>query len=293
MLFHYPHMKAIAASLYITCLIFAASALAADLVKLENLRWVEHPGNDGDSFRATDGQQLWYLRLYFVDCPETSADSETMARRVREQTRYFGLDRHEDTIRYGNLATERVREWLAQPFTAYTTHADAMGRSTLPRIYAFVVTADGMDLDQLLVKNGLARAYGVGRLDYRGTHRDERKAYLEDLEAAAMLERRGIWSATNPARIADLRADQRRESMELQAIRAELGLGGIQEGEIIAINHAGPDALQRLPGIGPALADRMVQARPFASIDDLTRVPGIGPATVERLRPHLSLDPEP
>lgn len=277
---------------YIASLLLA-SLLSADLIKLENLRLVDHPSNDGDSFRVTDGNQEWYLRLYFVDCTETSADSETMARRLREQTRYFGLERHEDTIRFGHEATARVREWLAQPFTAHTTHADALGRSRMPRIYAFVVTADGEDLDKLLVKNGLARTHGVGRRDHHGTHRDERRARLQDLEAAAMLERRGIWSATNPGRIADLRADQRRESMELQAIRTELGLGGLQEGEMISLNNATPDELQRLPGIGPALAERIVQARPFVSVDDLTRVSGVGAATVERLRPYLSLDSEP
>jgi DNA uptake protein ComE-like DNA-binding protein len=45
--------------------------------------------------------------------------------------------------------------------------------------------------------------------------------------------------------------------------------------------------LQRLPGIGPALAARIVEARrerPFGSLDDLQRVSGIGAATVARLR---------
>lgn len=48
------------------------------------------------------------------------------------------------------------------------------------------------------------------------------------------------------------------------------------------------ESLQRLPGIGPALAARIIASRerdgPFASVEALIRVPGIGPATVERLR---------
>lgn len=49
-----------------------------------------------------------------------------------------------------------------------------------------------------------------------------------------------------------------------------------------------------LPGIGPALAERIVQERetngPFASIDDLLRVPGIGPRTLESVREYLFVD---
>jgi len=277
----------------VALLALGASPLPAqeeDFQKLENLRLVDHPGNDGDSFRATDGENEFYLRLYFVDCAETNADTDSMARRLREQTRYFGLDDHSDTIRYGNVATERMQEWLAEPFTAYTRFADAMGASTTRRIFAFVVTADGKDLDELLVREGLARTYGVGRRDYRGVHRDERAARLRDLEVEAMLERRGIWSASNPTRIAEQRAEQRREERELHQIRQELGLGGLAEDETISINHASVDELQRLPGIGPAFAARIVAARPFSSIEELTKVAGIGEARLQQLRPYLSLD---
>jgi competence protein ComEA len=48
---------------------------------------------------------------------------------------------------------------------------------------------------------------------------------------------------------------------------------------------------ERLPGIGPALAARIVADRtargPFAGAAGLARVRGIGPKTVERLRPYL------
>jgi competence protein ComEA len=56
----------------------------------------------------------------------------------------------------------------------------------------------------------------------------------------------------------------------------------------VDINAASAGELQDLPGVGPALAERIVAARRermFTSLDDLARVRGIGPATVERLRP--------
>ena len=55
----------------------------------------------------------------------------------------------------------------------------------------------------------------------------------------------------------------------------------------VDLNRASAEDLVRLPGIGPALAGRIVEERNkrmFISVDDLARVPGIGPATVERLR---------
>jgi competence protein ComEA len=58
----------------------------------------------------------------------------------------------------------------------------------------------------------------------------------------------------------------------------------------IDINRATPDELQRLPGIGPKMAERIIEERqkaPFQSVDDLRRVHGIGPKVLERLRPHV------
>ena len=61
-------------------------------------------------------------------------------------------------------------------------------------------------------------------------------------------------------------------------------------------NSAPPAVLGALPGIGPVLAGRIVEARaasPFGSLDDLDRrVKGIGPAKAGALRPFLRF-PEP
>lgn len=57
---------------------------------------------------------------------------------------------------------------------------------------------------------------------------------------------------------------------------------------LVNVNTADAAALETLPGIGPALADRILSWRsengPFPSVDALTNVSGIGPATLARLR---------
>ncbi|MCK6505679.1 helix-hairpin-helix domain-containing protein [Myxococcota bacterium] len=61
----------------------------------------------------------------------------------------------------------------------------------------------------------------------------------------------------------------------------------------VDLNHATLAELDALPRIGPALARRVIAARPFTSVDDLSRVPGIGPATLEVLRPLVTVAPPP
>lgn len=68
------------------------------------------------------------------------------------------------------------------------------------------------------------------------------------------------------------------------------GSGGAAPGPV-DINHASAEELDAVPGIGPALAQRIVAYRqangPFARVEDLTRVPGIGPRTLESMKAWL------
>lgn len=63
--------------------------------------------------------------------------------------------------------------------------------------------------------------------------------------------------------------------------------------QIVRINSASASELQQLPGIGPALAKRIVETRSggrFNSADDLLRVPGIGKAKLAKLRDYVEVD---
>ena len=59
------------------------------------------------------------------------------------------------------------------------------------------------------------------------------------------------------------------------------------------INRADARELDALPGVGPVLAERIVQQRgrfgPFRDLDELLVVRGVGPRLLERLRPRLRL----
>ena len=67
----------------------------------------------------------------------------------------------------------------------------------------------------------------------------------------------------------------------------------IEQAEIrpVDVNAATADELQKVPGIGEALARRIIEFReehgPFQKIDDLLNVRGIGATSLEKLRPYL------
>jgi len=57
----------------------------------------------------------------------------------------------------------------------------------------------------------------------------------------------------------------------------------------IDLNRASAQDIAQLPRVGPALADRIVAARPLNSLNDLDHIPGIGPKAVEKLKPLVAV----
>ncbi len=56
-----------------------------------------------------------------------------------------------------------------------------------------IVTADGRDLNELLVENGLARIYGTRTELFDGRDSRAYLARLTEIEAAATRQRKGAW----------------------------------------------------------------------------------------------------
>lgn len=69
--------------------------------------------------------------------------------------------------------------------------------------------------------------------------------------------------------------------------------GNPEDGAPIDLNTASATELEALPGVGPAIALRIVEHRenngPFTSVDGLLEVSGIGPATLEKIRDRATV----
>ena len=108
--------------------------------------------------------------------------------------------------------------------------------------------------------------------------------------APALLER----LEAEPERpLARPRGDRSRSPHRITADR-EAAPAPASDAPRLDLNAAPTSALERLPGIGPRLARRIVEERertgPFRSAQDLRRVRGIGPKTVETLAPLVTVE---
>lgn len=60
---------------------------------------------------------------------------------------------------------------------------------------------------------------------------------------------------------------------------------------LINVNTADRDELDILDGIGPAIADRIIEYRknngPFESADELAEISGIGPSTIANIKDYI------
>jgi DNA uptake protein ComE-like DNA-binding protein len=262
----------------------AGITYAAELQKFSGVTLVKDAYHDGDSFRVKLADRELTIRLYFVDTPETSVSHSTDARRVRSQKRYFGLSSARDTmILYGRRASVFAGKKLSRPFTLYTSFAVAMGRSRGGRYYGFIETADGEDLGELLVANGLARAYGVSHSGPHGAKAKELSARFHDLESMAMLSHRGVWKVSDAEKLVEMREQERNEAKELQTICDDLNAPI----DNLDINRASLEELETLPGVGPVTGQRIIDGRPYKNIEELVNLPGISSNGVKKIRPYL------
>lgn len=66
----------------------------------------------------------------------------------------------------------------------------------------------------------------------------------------------------------------------------------IKEETLISINSADASTLDELPGVGPSIAQRIIEYRsqtPFQSLEDIKNVKGIGDAMFEKIKDRICL----
>lgn len=190
-----PNSKQLLAGLAFLLLALAGHAQDKKWATLDCV-YLADKSNDGDSFLVQCGRERFFVRLYFVDAPETDLD---FPERVRQQYDYFGVGMDELT-RGGSMARDYVNRVLApRRFAVHTRKVFAQGRSKLTRYYG-LVQVEGRYLHELLLEEGLARNRGT-RVALPGGHKARAHANaLQAIEDRARAFRKGVWANHNPAR---------------------------------------------------------------------------------------------
>ena len=86
--------------------------------------------------------------------------------------------------------------------------------------------------------------------------------------------------------------EKERSNSNVDKSKADMSKNG-GSGELVNINTADEKALDTLPGIGPAMAKRIIEYREteglFQSIEDIKKIRGIGDAKFEKLKDKICI----
>lgn len=152
-----------------------------------NCTWVEHPRNDGDSFRLKlpDGR-IEQFRLYFVDAPEsefrTYGEGRNNHERIHDQALDFGVS-DKEVVEIGKKAKKRVESLLKdQSLTIFTKWEDPYGDK---RYRAYIRLTNGRLLHERLVMDGLVRVHTKGADLPDGMPEASHQRHLEGMEKQA------------------------------------------------------------------------------------------------------------
>ena len=233
------------------------------------------------------------MAVNVIIAPSAPFNSEyynTLDEQFRKRTALMKQENETLLARYeGRKTTPDQANTLPQPDTA---KAKADVQPSSPGTLIDINTADAKTLQKL---NGIGAAYAKRIMVYR-----QKNGSLSSKEE--LLEIKGI----GPARLNKITAfitlgdsgstldtstadTIKREQDDLsRAVETES-----DEQLIININKADDAALQKLPGIGPAYAGRIVQYRqkngPFTDTDELLKIKGIGKKRLANIKAFIKL----
>ena len=125
------------------------------------------------------------------------------------------------------------------------------------------------------------------------THRLERGSFtsVDDLDAVHGIGGKTLDKLRNWVHVNDV--EPQVERLQRRPVAAISVAKKIAPNESpINVNLATLEELQRLPGVGAKIAERIIDARkakPFEAVEDLRKVSGIGAKTLDKLRPFICL----
>jgi len=294
---------------------------------LNNCLYVSNASNDGDSFHVSAGGKQYLFRLYFVDAPETDAGfkdrvdeqakyfgiTSEQVIQVGKIAKAFTREKlaHPFTVRtcfQDALGRSRMERFYAIVQTPTGDLGEQLIENGLARIHGASANPVGLPaanvewqkLDRLetAAKAEKVGGWGVnyGRMMAR-SEKSKNRAPVDPFEAFFHPERTQTQtvaaSSANawpfPRHSPAAGSDDIVTINPAKASASSDASAGTAAGAIrpIDINSASSADLENVPGIGPVLAQRIIEARPFKSADDLRNVKGIGEYRYRKLRPYF------
>lgn len=136
--------------------------------------------------------------------------------------------------------------------------------------------------DLQALQTDIIHVYVQGEVEQEGVLELSRYATVEEALAHMVLNDQADCSMLNPLQIL-----HDRDVIYIPRKKAET------EERRISINTASTEQLSTLPGIGPAMAERIISFRTenglFQTLEDLQKVKGIGPRLFEKLKDRICL----
>ena len=138
--------------------------------------------------------------------------------------------------------------------------------------------------------SGCVKSPGVYQMPYGSR-------IFEVIEKAGGLTKHADTALINQAEMltdgAKINIPDKRDTEKKSVAAAPSKSDGAASVGLININTADSEELQKITGIGPATAEKIIRYREengaFSSVDELTNVSGIGEKTLEKMRPQVTV----
>ena len=144
------------------------------------------------------------------------------------------------------------------------------------------LAVDLKPFDLQALQTDIIHVYVQGEVEQEGVLELSRYATVEEALAHMVLNDQADCSMLNPLQIL-----HDRDVIYIPRKKAET------EERRLSINTASTEQLSMLPGIGPAMAERIISFRTenglFQTLEDLQKVKGIGPRLFEKLKDRICL----